>query len=149
MNLMEEWLVERPSFEQKNNIIQSVLGVGSHIKYCSALQSNLLHPSIVDQTADCGYYWKESENIKCALSNMEHQTYMLDRTVKGKKKKTEKAVIFFSISKDKESKLRSIDMLTNHLVIPRRTRYSLFKRDISLCDGLLYTKENLKRSSVN
>lgn len=48
------------------------------------------------------------------------------------------------IFKDKESNIRSIDKLTKHLAISRRTRYSLFERCVSLRDNFLYAKENVK-----
>ena len=64
-----------------NNIIQSILDVGSHKKQYLALQSTLSRPSIVDQAVDYGYYWKESEKVQCDLTNMEKQTHILDSAV--------------------------------------------------------------------
>ena len=55
---------------------------------------------------------------------------------------------FVSISKDKESKISSIDKLTKYLDILRRTRCILFERGVNLCDILLDAKENIKCLSV-
>ena len=73
------------------------------------LQSALSHPCIVNQVADCGYYWKEGEKIKYYFTNMEQQTYKLYNAIKGKNRRScnideERSFInsyFVSILKDK------------------------------------------------
>ena len=50
----------------------------------------------------------------------------------------------FYISKDNESKVRGIDKLTHRLPIPRKTRYSLFDRGVSVHDDLPHAKEYIK-----
>ena len=50
----------KTKFWVTNNILQYVLDIESHMKQCLALQSALSHPSIVDQAADSGYFWKEN-----------------------------------------------------------------------------------------
>ena len=105
---------------------------------------------------DDSYYWKENEKVQYALAKMKCQTHIIDGTVKCTNKRghnIDNKLLFISsyfvyISKDKESKISSIDKLTKYLDILRRTRCILFERGVSLCDILLHAKENIKCLSV-
>ena len=60
-----------------NSIIDSILNVGSHKQQILALNDTLKHPKLIDQAADCGYFWKESDKIHSALSIIERQASIL------------------------------------------------------------------------
>ena len=113
-----------------NSIIQSVLDVRSHLKKCLVLQSALSRQSVVNQAMDDSYYWKENEKVQYALANTECQTHIIDGTVQCTNKRghnIDNKLLFISsyfvyISKNKESKIRSIDKLTKHLTIPKNNK---------------------------
>ena len=117
----------KAKFRATNSITQSVLDIRSHEKNYLALQSALSHSSIVNQATICGYYWKKSETIQCASTNMEQQTHILDCAIKVKieedaicMKKIFINSYFVSILKDKDSKVRNINKFTKYLFITRK-----------------------------
>ena len=60
-----------------NSIIDYVLNVGSHKQQVLALNDDLKHPKLIDQAADCGYFWKKSDNIHSTLLIIEGQASIL------------------------------------------------------------------------
>ena len=54
-----------------DNILDSVLKVGSHKQQILVLNDALKHPKRIDQAAECGYFWKESEKVNSAMSIIE------------------------------------------------------------------------------
>ena len=60
-----------------NSIINSVLNIDSHKQHFLALHDALKHPKLIDQAADCGYFWKESDKVHSALSIIERQASIL------------------------------------------------------------------------
>ena len=60
-----------------NSIIDSILNVGSHKQQVLALNDSLKQPKLIDQAADCGCFWKESNKIHSALSIIERQASVL------------------------------------------------------------------------
>ena len=60
-----------------NSIIYSDLNVGPRKQQVLAFNNALKHPKLIDQAADCGYFWKESDKIHSALSIIELKASIL------------------------------------------------------------------------
>ena len=60
-----------------NSIIDSVLNVRSYKQQVLDLNDALNHPKLIDQAADCDYFWKKSEKVHSALSIIERQASIL------------------------------------------------------------------------
>ena len=52
-------------------IIESFLNVGSRKQKSLSLNNALSRPKLVNQAADCGYFWSESEKVHFVLTNIE------------------------------------------------------------------------------
>ena len=139
-----------------NSIIDSVLNVGSHKQQVLALNDALKHPKIIDQAADFGYYWKESEKVHSALSIIERHASILQVPSECKKqgRKTDDKQLFVnsyfvSISDGTESKIRIVNKITKHLSLPRSTRYYLSSKYNTIRKHLNDKKGDVKWSSLS
>ena len=59
--------------------------VGSHKQHILALNDSLKHPTLIDQAADCGNFWKENDKVNSALSIIERYASILQVASKYKK----------------------------------------------------------------
>ena len=123
-----------------NSIIDSVLNVGSHKQQDLALNNALKHPKLIDQAADCGCFWKESEKIHSAMSIIERQASILQvaTNCKNQGRKTDDKQLFVnsyfvSISNGIELKNKSVNKITKLLSLPRSTGYRVFSK----CDEII------------
>ena len=133
-----------------------VPSVGSHKQQVLALNDALKHPKLIDQAADCGYFWKESEKVHSALSLIERQASILqvatDSKNQGRKSDDKQSFVnscFVSISNGVELKNKSVNKITKHLSLPRSTRYRLFSKCDEIKKDLINKKGNVKWSSVS
>ena len=138
-------------YRTTNSIIDSVLNVESHKQQVLALNDALKHPKLIDQAADCGYFWKESENIHSALSIIERQASILqvatDCKNQGRKSDDKQSFVnscFVSIYNGIELKKGSVNKITKHLFLPRSTRYRLFSKCDEIRKDLINKKGNVK-----
>ena len=116
----------------------------------------LKHPKLIDEAADCDYFWKESERVHSALSIIERQASILqvatDCKNQGRKSDDKQSFVnlyFVSISNGIELKKRSVNKITKHLSLPRSTRYRLFSKCNIIRKHLINTKSNVKWLSVS
>ena len=92
----------------------------------------LEHPKLIDQAADCGYFWKESEKVHSALSIIERHASILqvatDCKNQGRKSDDKQPFVnsyFVSISNGIELKKKSVNKITKDLSLPRSTYETL------------------------
>ena len=86
--------------------------------------------------------------VHSAMTNMEQHASILKAATECKNQKgmeTDDKISFlntsfFSISNGIESKIRSVNKLTNHLTIPRSTKYNLFSKCNSILEDLINKK---------
>ena len=98
--------------------------------------TKLHNPKLIDQAADCGYFWKISDRFHSTLTNMKQQASILKVATECNKEKGRKTVdkqsfvnyYFVSISNGKESKIIIMNKLTKYLSIPRSTTDAIFRR---------------------
>ena len=96
------------------------------------MNNALSYPKLVNQAADCDSFWRDTEKVHPALTNMEQHASNLKiatecNSKNGKKTEDKHSFVndsFVSIFNGKESKIRSLIKLTKHLAIPRSTRYN-------------------------
>ena len=119
-----------------NSILDSVLNVGSYKQQVLALNDVLKHPKLIDQAADCGYFWKESDKAHSVLSIIERQASILQVAPECKRQNVRKTddkqsfvnSYFVAIFDGIQSKISSVNKLTKHLSLSISTKYHLFSK---------------------
>ena len=116
----------------------------------------LKYPKLIDQAADCDYFWKKSEKVHSDLSIIERQASILqvatDCKNQGRTTDNKQSFgnsYFVSISNGIELKNKSVNKITKHLSLPRSTRYRLFSKCDEIRNKLVNQKGNVKWSNLS